>query len=250
MKLLTCGCSFVWGDELPGCYDNPPTHQKLTFTYHLAKKLGVKPLNIAACGNGNEKIFRDTIEALAKNDDITHVVVLWSAWQRNELAEGEHELDHKEYEMKVQRSDWMTQFSADRINWLASKRWGAMHQWYNICQTYKTDVIHGLAFMLALQDLGDAKGIKLVHGVFHERNLENIRMIYMTNRPEWQDYTTKISDMFGRLRKSSRVGLGVGDDLYSLSREKIGDLKFNGHPGEESHSYYAELLHHLFQKYY
>ena len=250
MKLLTCGCSFVWGDELLGCYDSPPSHWEHTFTHQLAERLNVKPMNIAACGNGNEKIFRDTIEALAANDDITHVVVLWSAWQRNELAEGSHELDHKEYDMKVQRGNCMTQFSADRINWIASKRWGAMHQWYNVCQTYKTDLIHGLTFMLALQDLCDAKGIKLVQGVFHERNFENIKMVFKSNRPEWQAYTTKIANMLGRLKKYSRVGLDVGDDLYTLATKKIGDVKYNGHPGEESHKYYAELLYHLFRKYH
>ena len=46
-KLLTTGCSFVWGDELDGYDNNPPTHWDKTFTYKLADTLGLEPVIIA-----------------------------------------------------------------------------------------------------------------------------------------------------------------------------------------------------------
>ena len=42
--LLTAGCSFVWGDELDGFDQDPPTHQRLTFT-HLCGEIGVDYVN-------------------------------------------------------------------------------------------------------------------------------------------------------------------------------------------------------------
>ena len=36
--ILFNGCSFVWGDELPGYDDSPPSHIPLRFSTKLAAK--------------------------------------------------------------------------------------------------------------------------------------------------------------------------------------------------------------------
>ena len=79
-KLLTTGCSFVWGDELDGYDNNPPTHWDKTFTYKLADTLGLEPVIIAECGNSNHKIYRDLIDYLTdpENDDPEMIFVSWS----------------------------------------------------------------------------------------------------------------------------------------------------------------------------
>ena len=86
--LLTNGCSFVWGDELDGYDDSPPTHEEYTFTYKLSEQLGIPYVNIAQCGSCNQKIFRDTTDYLRTCKELpTHIVILWSSWQREEVAE-------------------------------------------------------------------------------------------------------------------------------------------------------------------
>src|SRR5210317_1927359 len=84
--LLTNGCSFVWGDELEGYTRNK--HTKHTFSYKLSRHLDIPYENLACCGSGNSKIFRDTINYLrTSKNKITHMVILWSSWARDEIAE-------------------------------------------------------------------------------------------------------------------------------------------------------------------
>ena len=63
--LLTAGCSFVWGDELEGFDQDPPTHWGLTFTSIVARKLGIDYENRGVCGACNDS-KTDVMHTLTK----------------------------------------------------------------------------------------------------------------------------------------------------------------------------------------
>lgn len=241
--LLTCGCSFVWGDELKGFHKSPPEHWEYTFTHILAEKLNMGYANLAACGNGNDKIFRDTMNYLTDSDreQPTHMVILWSAWQRMEMAE---HAGYEHHTRNIGRFDNMTQYSPERVHNVEPSKWGALYRYYNDAYDVRTDILRHLTYMITIQEICDLKGIKLIQGAFHNRLMENIgRCLQAKN--DWKDWNKKFGDMLGKLRPECRVGLGHYETLRILS-VKNDDVRPHGHPGEKSHAQYASLLHHIF----
>lgn len=169
--LYTNGCSFVWGDELPGFADDPnPTHWEHTFTHKLAEKLGVEYLNDGRCGSGNEKIFRDTVSALSgisMKEKPSHVVIMWSAPKRIELFEPRPEGVDKT--LKVQRWQAMSQFSPERCMNLDTKNRDIAEMWINMVYNDQTGIIKLLTYMNAIQTLCDGMNIPVLQTIFHSR---------------------------------------------------------------------------------
>jgi len=260
--LLTAGCSFVWGDELKGFDDNPPTHWPLTFTHLLADKLGIEYSNRGFCGACNDKIFREVTDFLHNHpnkDKVTHLVVMWSAWQRKEVVE--HMPDARE--VKIGRQDDVTQFSQLRTNIIfdKSKRIAYEHMFQNAYDS-RTDIMHTISKMKSLEVICDAAGIQLIQGVFHSRNWSNIMSILTDQCPD--DASKKIKEKslhidatphykkwllnsIGTLKNTSRVGLGKGKDMYTICKE-YDDMKKFGHPGEKTQVVFADSLHEIFVK--
>jgi hypothetical protein len=241
--LLTAGCSFVWGDELDGYDNTPPTHWEHTFTDILAKKMGIDYVNLGRCGAGNEQIFRLITDCLHDNPDqqITHMVVLWSAWQRKEWVE----YHPSEGDVKVVRELDVTQFSGLR------------------CYDTRTDIMQTLSKMKMIELLCESRGIKLIQGVFHRRNWSNV-MAVLTDaevgegipvHPDMQidkvpEYKEWLTESLKSLKTTSRIGMGksgVIKDLYALGKQ-FGDIKEFGHPGEKTNLAYANLLFETFTK--
>jgi hypothetical protein len=246
--LLTCGCSFVWGDELQGCYEDPPTHWRYTFTHHLAKFLKMDYVNLANCGNGNDKIFRDTIAYLTDptRRQPTHMVILWSSWQRTEMAEPD---DYYHSGRNIQRHDSMTQFSPERVHNILPRKWGAAHAWFNSSYDVRTDILRQLPLMIAMQEICDLRGIKLIQGAFHDRMMDNVVWAMQdTKHGDFETWKKRFGDLLGKLRDESRIGFGKYETLRSVS-ERLKDIKPHSHPGEDSHSEYAKLLFHMFNSF-
>lgn len=258
--LLTAGCSFVWGDELKGFDQDPPTHWGLTFTSIVARKLGIDYMNRGICGACNDKIFREVTDYLHKNPNkVTHMVVMWSAWQRKEVVE----YMPSDRDVKIGRQNDVTQFSQLRTETIydANKR-GAYQNLFDNAYDSKTDIMHTISNMKALEIICDAAGIQLIQGVFHKRNWSNIMSILTDQHPDDSsekimetalridsipDYKKWLVDSIGSLKKTSRVGMGRGDDLYTICRS-IDDMKEYGHPGERTQVIFADFLLETFAK--
>lgn len=249
--LLTNGCSFVWGDELEGFLRDPPDHHKHTFTHKLAKLLDVPYENLARCGNGNDKIFRDTIVRL--NDTSlpvpTHMVILWSSWQRMETANPSDRHQYAKGHIDVE--DCMIQFSEERSVYTDEKTWGAITKYYNEFYDVRTSIIQQLSYMLSIQKLCESMNVKLIQGAFHPRLVTNIALALNDKSTEWNEYNEKISKMISFLTPTSRLGLGQWTDMATLAKTTEGlYLKPENHPCEGTHHEYAKLLHHIFTNYY
>ena len=246
--LLTCGCSFVWGDELTGYDQDPPEQWPHTFTHKLGKYLNTPYDNLGACGNGNEKIFRDTLEYLSdpRMETPKYAVIIWSAWQRQEIFESDD--DQSPY-MRIDPRDNLTQFSPERIQQLNHKNYGGAHAFFSDVYDVRTDIIHGLTYMVAMQELCEGKGIKLLQGSFHERNLHVIGHTLRTQNNLYDQskrYRERVSQLMSRLKPTSRIGLGQGPDLYTLAKE-LNDVKPYGHPGEQANTEFAKILYSKFE---
>jgi hypothetical protein len=257
--LLTAGCSFVWGDELEGFDNDPPTHWEYTFTHLLAQKLGMDYVNLGLCGSCNDRIFRDVIDHLhdPEKENPTHMVILWSAWQRSEIVE----------EMPPERAANIglgrpldhTQFSPLRIDVLnKGPRRELLREYYGNYYDSKTDISHGISKMKAMEVLCEGLGIKLIQGVFHGRNWQNILKV-LTNTPSRPDtddrniaeYVPEFANWLKRsvnsLKDTSRVGLGKHVDLHKIG-VKLDDLKPYHHPGEKTQVVFADFLFDQFEK--
>jgi len=256
--LLTAGCSFVWGDELEGYDTDPPSHHKHTFTSILANKKGIDYVNLGVCGACNDKIFREITDYLFANPDanITHMVVLWSAWQRNELVEYVPE----EEELKIGRQQNVTQYSHMRCDLIQHRlRREILMDWYNLAYTTHTDIMHTLTKQKTLELLCEARGIRLIQGWFHRRNKDNLMAILtdaplpdgdltfeqsIKQIPEWSAW---IKRALTDLKPTSKVGWNFGKDLYTLCLE-LDDKKEYGHPGEKTQLAFADFLFTTFAK--
>lgn len=248
--LVTNGCSFVWGDELRGYDNSPPTHHDLTFTHHLSRSLGVPYINLGTCGGCNQKIFRDTIDYLrdSSNKKPTHMVILWSAFQRDELAEN-HE-KHYEEEVQIQRWQCMTQWSPSRLHNLKKQTQKPLDLFLDYADYDRTGIIKTLSYMKTIELLCDIMGIKLIQGFFHERMWENIlattKPRYHKTKAPWTEWINYVHNSLTSLKDSSRVGVGKYIDFYHHA-DINHTIKEFGHPDEDAHESYADLLLHIFE---
>lgn len=241
--LVTNGCSFVWGDELEGYDDTPPSHWHLTFPKILSDKLNCDYVNLAMCGSGNAKIYRDTISYLSSNPAPKYMVILWSSWHREEIAENMPK--ELEEEKKIQRWHCMSQFSTDRV-YVMKEREEALNAYLKQVYNVRQGIVHGLTYMNSIQLLCDSLGIKLAQGVFHKHCWENVVacMHPEQRKNHWGDLMDFIKESLGTLRPESRIGLGHYTDFYSFARIR-NDILTYGHPGEKSHREYSDLLLHI-----
>ena len=259
--LLTAGCSFVWGDELEGFDQDPPAHWGRTFTSILARKLGIDYVNRGICGACNDKIFREVTDFLHNHDNrgkVTHLVVMWSAWQRAEIVE----YMPADREIKIGRQIDVTQYSELRTELIyCDKKRASMKKWYDTAYDSKTDIMHTISMMKALEIMCEAAGIELIQGVFHTRNWTNIMSI-LTDAKGFEsnkelerkhligsipDYGKWLTDSIGSLKDTSRVGMGRGEDMFTICR-RIDDMKEFGHPGERTNLIFADFLQETFAK--
>ena len=256
--LLTAGCSFVWGDELDGFDNNPPTHWPLTWTHLAAEKMGIPYVNRGVCGACNDKIFREVTDYLWSNQNNlpTHIAVMWSAWQRTELVEYVRD----EVEIQIQRQQNVTQFSPLRLDLIQDRATRhILASWFEDAYNTRTDMLHTFTKMKTLEVICDAMGIKLIQGTFHSRCKSNLMATLTDFTPDGKklsveqkidsvpEYKEWLTTALSNLRDTSKVGFTFGKDLYTICRE-LDDMKPYGHPGERTQVVFADFIFETFMK--
>lgn len=248
--LLTNGCSFVWGDELEGHKDEPPSHWHLTFTHQLAEKLGTDYVNLGTCGGGNDKIFRDTMDYLRNNRKPSHIVILWSAYERYEHCEAMSKM--REENFYLPRKQCMTQISPERTTLINSRDRPIITKYLTKSRDLRHDILKTMTYMVNIQYVCKLLDIKLLQGFFHVRMKNGLlKTMRPKNRDknwgEWMDY---IQGLIDELDESSQIGIRTSlTDFYSCAVANY-ELMPHSHPPAEAHAEYAGLLYSWFEKYY
>ncbi len=83
-RLVTFGCSFVYGHALPDCHippdDHGPNPSKYAWPQLLAEKLGYECLNLSIPGSGNLQILMEVLKTKFDKDDL--VILAFSYFLR------------------------------------------------------------------------------------------------------------------------------------------------------------------------
>jgi len=253
--LLTAGCSFVWGDELEGFDQNPPAHWDKTWTSILSKKMNMDYVNLGICGSSNDRIFRAVTDHLhnPELENPTHMVVIWSAWQRAEVVE--YMRMSRENVVGLNRPENATQYSPVRTATIGTKKKrDSLAAYFNDAYDSRTDIMHDLTKMKSMEVICDALGIKLIQGVFHYRSWGNVLAVLKVTDPsndmpdsevgfigDTPRYDEWVKNALGSLRPRSRYGLGKGPCMYSVAK-KLNDVKEFGHPGEKTQHVWSDLM--------
>lgn len=228
------GCSYTYGDELP----SPETQR---WGYHLAKSLDVPLTCLAEGGSSNYKIYRDTMEFLQtfNTEDITYLIVMWSAFERVEVFDKEYNCDNSL--PMIQMSPVRTKSKNKHIR----KHKDSWESFYTELYNTHTGVIHTLSNMSNLAWLCHRLNIKLIQTWFHPHCIRTIDGI-INRRPrsesekKMKDYTRKIINF---LPDKSKIGFLDSnltfDDFTITNNYKICP---DGHPGIEAHEAFGKYL--------
>lgn len=86
-RLVTFGCSFVYGHGLPDCFTEPshygPNPSKFAWPQLLADKLGYECVNLARPASGNFRIFMSILNTEFQPGDL--VITAWSFFTRFDI---------------------------------------------------------------------------------------------------------------------------------------------------------------------
>lgn len=268
--LLTSGCSFTYGDELPGTRRGqdengdliPDEHHHHTFTHKLSEKLGVNYVNLGQNGSSNQKIFRRTTTFLQQTSkEVEYMVITWSSWGRIEvflprLTEYERSLylgyencmnqiipNHHSGKMKFVLDRWRDKEEHD-VYFNSAKNF--LENVYSM----QTPIIHHLNYMCIMQDLCDLKGIKLIQGGVHHGMWTNILSTFKTARKskfDVDEFVETLNFYLSYLRPECKIGF-EGMDMTSIAEKNEGCVIHPmGHPCEKTHTIYADYLYDTFK---
>ena len=206
--------------------------------------MGIPYINLAVCGSCNDKIFRDTLNELRTNNNkITHMVIIWSAWSRDEIAEPNIS---DEKNRKIQRFECMTQISPSRLSTLEPDVAEGLGAFYDVYDPVNTGILNGLSYMRHMEWICELLDIKLIQGVFHPHSWDMILVSMDPRKLEWKPWQDYVRTVIEQLKDTSRIGLKRHEDMYSMA-VRLDDLKPYNHPGERTHQEYAEMLYELFE---
>lgn len=262
MTLLVSGCSFTYGDEL----DNIEEERWST---HLGKLLNMEVINVAKPGNSNKAIWRSVKEQLLNENDITHVLVLWSAFERVEILHLDY---HQQYDLvsgelmqggaNAFRSDNpFTQMSPARLDVYPYRLLQTqMRNYYNELYSHEGAILDSFFYMKDVYNTCAMLNIESYGGVFHQAvNYSIAKTFTATRLKNYGDRLGRIhkkyKDMRNGLNAKQRIGMVKHSETDAFAHPRPQYLSFNefteshkyekkpgGHPGPEAHKRYAEYL--------
>jgi len=262
MKLLVSGCSFTYGDEL----EDPARDRWST---HLGKLLDCEVVNTARPGNSNKAIWRATKEKLLQENDFTHCLVLWSAFERVEVLSLDYhlqyDLDDPEAvasgEGEFRTDNPFTQFSPARLDahpFRLKKHEMITH--YNEVYSNEGAILDTTFFMKDVYNTCVLAGITAYGGVFHQAVNFTIAKTFSQKRlMNYGDRLKRINRMYKDMRNGfndkQKIGFTEPNPKDASAHERPQYLSFNeftesykydkmpgDHPGPEAHKKYAEYL--------
>lgn len=250
------GCSFTYGDELPGSRHpagfEHDTHAEHTYAHKLADMLGgMKYVNLAQNGSSNDKIFRRTMLHLyTTKKPIDLLVVQWSSFGRFELVEpkkhasdlwcqNEGNVNQVHFGIKVGDKK-----RRPRYKWAIgeqSKRNDILKDYVENVLTVETSVFQTLCWMVLVQRYCEMMCIPVIQHHTHPSAFDILMNIISSH--EMIELKRNIIQMLTYLPASSRVGLGKFESISGIAVSRHYGLYDCGHPKEGAHTHFAKMLY-------
>lgn len=251
MTWLVSGCSFTYGDELK-------TPEQERWSTHLGKLTNENVINVANSGNCNKAIWRSVKEVLLRNNDITKVIIIWSAFERIEVIDLNPHLQFDLEDGKTSRRDLAEyryptpyiQYSPSRLDAhpfrLKSEE---MEVYYNKIYTNEQGILDSMFYMRDVYNTCSMLGITAYGGIFHQNINYTIAKAFSDSRLNHLGARiTRIHALYKDYLKGFNDGQKIGftGSAFLTFNEFTEVHKYNkmpdGHPGPEAHKAYAEYL--------
>ena len=260
--LLVNGCSFTYGEELPGWTTGD--HFPQTWGGQLGKRLNTEVVNLSMGGASNDRIFRTTMEYLHNpvKGLPTHMVIMWSDMFRREVAvenishEDRHIMHDTGYVSPNQEifvNPHGTQDVQQRIQWEWEHR-PKFRRNLDLLFPPQHVLMQQLVFMQTIEMLCEAKGIRLIQDIFHDVARRVILRTFEVSEEsggykKWLPYTKGI---LNRLKYPSRWWIDEENWQYNLRQLALaGSGVYQGrHPKADTYEKYAEILFSKFKEFY
>ena len=219
------GDSFTYGSELLNLSDR--------YSEIVSNQFKFTCLNQGQGGASNQKIFRETIQAIATYDDIKLVSVMWTEFSRFEhfiKDAGKYGADHDGWR-KVDATRLSQSQNIDFKNPSMKYVNKALGMYATEVRTPEHMIVEFLNMVLQLQTLCKARNIKLINSFAFGQHILKENHTFVTSSPIY-----KLIDM----------SLWLTNDFdWSMSRYNA-DLNLpygkGGHPLKEGHKETAKLF--------
>ena len=163
--LISGGCSYTDKNFKTNAPDfKMPEKTWPMWPEHLAKKLGLKDINVGGSGYDNFTIYETVLRSILSNEGkVDTVVVLWSGWDRNPLFNTFYLVTLNAFYTNIKKRDewsnpqWMKDIGFDEtiLKYLNSN-------WWNPYNFIKKSVNYSLSLMYTLATICESKGIKYI----------------------------------------------------------------------------------------
>ena len=233
-KIIVGGCSFTDKN-----YPKTARPKSLNFKMWpeiMGDKLNCEVINTAKCGFGNQAIFHETLTAIMNNDNVDHVIVMWSDWTRQDFLTST-ELNLKD-DYRYTTFNPNAEYDDDgNFNPNAADK-----TWYEktFKQKYPTveQIIDtNINYMYSLQTICEKLNIKYTALGNTVLNL-NITGKELIDHP----FLEKIKNFMGWPLFESIGGYTVKDLCKSKFGKAYQVSSIDAHPNEESHKFIADKI--------
>lgn len=228
-KIIVGGCSFT--DKNYPKTARPNSLDFKMWPEIIGDKLNCEVINTAKCGYGNQAIFHETLTAIMNNNNIDHVIVMWSDWIRQDFLTST-ELNLKDdYRYVTFNPNAAAALAADKT-WYEK----TFNQKYpNTKQLIDTNI----NYIYSLQTICEKLNIKYTAiagpgiAVAIDKQLRQL-----IDHP----FLEKIENFMGWPLFESIGGYTVNDLCKSKFGRAYRVSSIDGHPNEESHKFIADKI--------
>ena len=208
----------------------------------IGDKLNCEVINTAKCGYGNQAIFHETLTAIMNNNNIDHVIVMWSDWTRQDfLISTELNLKddyrYKTFNPNVEYDDAGLHGDADH---------GASKTWYE--KTFKQKypntkqlIDTNINYIYSLQTICEKLNIKYT-ALSSISTIMGPGFYFMDKQLLDHPFLEKIENFMGWPLFESIGGYTVKDLCKSKFGKAYRVSSIDAHPNEESHKFIADKI--------
>jgi hypothetical protein len=241
-RLVAFGCSFTYGDELPGCVSGTNNPSKHAWPQIAADILGLECVNQGISSIGNKHILHEIMTFDFQESDI--VIVMWSFFNRHcVITDDNKAVDLTHWSIDSDNPHFSSQGSwIDRANYAYYADPGL--------QTIVDGIFNNVIYIQHADIYLKNLGVRYIHTSVpgHEQSRCNT-LSDISSRRRWygifnEDVDAEFSKTCFRLCNHWN---NISPSLVFKGSQRLGQMP-NGHPSAEAHRFFANRLVDLIQR--